>query len=86
MAKASKLSPAPKKTVAKASAPLKANRATISDSCGPRTMEKTVDVRRIENGYIVRESSYGGKGGYKSTERFTDKPPTIQIAPTKARK
>lgn len=84
MAKPSKLSPAPKKAPAKA-APIKANRATVCEGPGGR-MEKTVDVRRIENGYIVRESSYGGKGGYKSTERFTEKPPTIQIAPAKTRK
>jgi hypothetical protein len=77
----SKLSPAPRKT-----APIKANRATVSDSCGPRSTEKSVEIRKIENGYIVRESTYGGKGGYKSTERFTEKPPTIQIAPTKSRK
>lgn len=77
----SKLSPAPKKTAP--TKPVTANRATISDSVGGSTREKSVEIRKIENGYIVRESTYGGKGGYKSTERFTDKPPTIQIAPTK---
>lgn len=77
----SKLSPAPKKT----SAPIKANRATVSDVCGPKGTEKSVEVRRISNGYIVRESTYG-PNGYKSTEHFSDKPPTIQIAPAKGAK
>lgn len=60
---------------------VKANRATVA--CGPSGMEKSVEVRKISNGYIVRESTYGGKAGYKSTERFSEKPPTIQIGPGK---
>lgn len=66
---------------------IKANRATMCEPggrSGPR--ETSVEVRRIENGFIVRETSYGGKGGYTSTERFSDKAPTIQIAPTKGGK
>lgn len=47
--------------------------------------ERSVDIRKIENGYIVRESTYGPKG-YKSTERFTDKAPTISMAPAKGKK
>lgn len=61
---------------------VKANRATV---CGPSSTEKSVSVRKIENGYIVSESTYGPKG-YKSTERFTQKPPVIEIEPTRSRK
>ena len=44
-----------------------------------------MEVRKIDNGYIVRESSWGKGGQYKSTERFSEKPPTIQIEPTKGK-
>ena len=73
--------PAPK--AAGKSSPIKANRATMVD-CGPRTTEKTVEIRKIENGFIVRESTYGPKG-YKTSERFTAKAPTIEIEPTKGK-
>ncbi len=80
----SKLSPAPKKTAAKP-ATIKANRVSVSE-CGPGgSREKSVSIRKIENGYIVSESTYGGKGGYKSTERFSPTAPTVQIAPSKGK-
>lgn len=50
-------------------------RVSVSDG----KTERSVEVRKIENGYIVRECSYGGKGGYKSSERFTDKPPVLDV-------
>lgn len=50
-------------------------RVSVSDG----KTERSVEVRKIENGYIVRECSYGGKAGYKSTERFTDKPPVLDV-------
>lgn len=71
---ASKLSPAPKK-----SAPIKAN--SVSTRAG--NVEKSVSIRKIENGYIVSESTYGGKAGYKSKETFTTKPPVVQVTPVK---
>lgn len=73
---ASKLSPAPKKGASRP-ATVKANRVSISD--GPT--ERSVSIRKIENGYIVSESIYGGKGGYKSKETFTAKPPVVQVEP-----
>lgn len=82
MAKGAKIVSAARKAPAAKSTAVKANRATV---CGPSGSEKTVEVRKIANGYIVRESSYGGKSGYTSTERFTEKPPTIQIEPTKGK-
>lgn len=50
-------------------------RVSVSDG----KVEREVSVRKIENGYIVRESTYGGKGGYKSSERFVDKPPVLDV-------
>lgn len=82
---AGKLSPAPPKKAATKGPVVKANRAVVSDACGPSNTEKTVEVRKIDNGYIVRESSYGPKG-YSSRESYSAKPPTIQIAPTKGGK
>lgn len=73
----------------KATAPKKASgsatttRVCVSDAKGG---ERSVEVRRIENGFIVRESCYGGKGGYKSTERFTDKAPVLDVVIPKAKK
>lgn len=59
-----------------------ADRVSLSGSMGH---EKSVSIRKIENGYIVSESTYGPKG-YKCTERFEAKPPTVQVAPTKGRR
>lgn len=81
MAKGAKIVSAARKAPAPKSTAIKANRATV---CGPSS-EKSVEVRKIDNGYIVRESSWGKGGQYKSTERFTEKPPTIQIEPTKGK-
>lgn len=58
-------------------------RVCVSDTRGA---ERTVDVRKIENGFIVRESVYDPKKGYKSTERFTDKAPTLAVNSPKGRK
>lgn len=69
--------------------PKKATRAdSVSDvrkvdvSTSPK--EKTVEIRQIENGYVVRESwreKTKGKDGpsydYKSKETFTKTPPKI---------
>lgn len=41
--------------------------------------EREVCVRKIDNGYIIRESTYGGRGGYKSTERFSPTAPKIDV-------
>lgn len=74
------------KVIAKKAAPRKAassaiSRITVAE--GPN--ERSVSIRKIENGYIVSESNYGPKG-YKCTERFTDKAPKIDMGVTKAKK
>lgn len=47
--------------------------------------EVTVNVRKIENGFIIRRSSYDDKGGYKSSEHFSATAPQIPVpaAPSK---
>jgi len=42
--------------------------------------ERTVSVRKIDNGYLVRESSYGGPDGenYKCSEHFSPTLPRMQ--------
>lgn len=54
-------------------------RMSVSDG---RT-ERSVSVRKIDNGFIVSETTYGPKGQYKNTERFTDKAPVIDVAKAK---
>lgn len=44
----------------------------------------SVDVRKIDNGYIVRKSTYDDKGNYKSSERFSATKPTVGITQTVA--
>lgn len=73
----------PPKNGAKPAPPLKANRATMA--CGPAGGEKSVEIRKISNGFVVRESSWNGKGQYKSKETFSAKAPTVQLAPGKGK-
>lgn len=41
---------------------------------------ETIEIRAIENGYIIRKSSYNDKpGGYKSSEYFSAKKPDIGV-------
>lgn len=74
------------KVIARQVAP-KTNRAApvtrVSVSDGKT--ERSVSVRKIENGYIISESTCGPKG-YKSTERFSDKPPTLDVTGPKGKK
>lgn len=51
-------------------------RVSVSDAKGS---ERSVEVRKIENGFIVRESVYNPKKGYTSTERFCDKAPVLDV-------
>jgi hypothetical protein len=75
--------------IAKKASPKKTNsaatpvtRVCVSDG----KTERSVSVRKIENGYIVSESTYGGKKGYSSTERFVEKAPTLDVQGVKAKK
>lgn len=46
----------------------------------------SMDIRPIDNGFIVRESSYGPKG-YKQSERYSPTKPKVSVEDTpKARK
>lgn len=38
----------------------------------------SVDVRKIDNGYIIRES-HVGDGSYRSCERFSPTKPTFEV-------
>lgn len=58
-------------------------RVTVSDKRGA---ERSVEVRKIENGFILRESCYDPKKGYSSTERFVDKAPTLDVQAAKGKK
>lgn len=58
-------------------------RVTVSDKRGA---ERSVEVRKIENGFILRESCYDPKKGYTSTERFVDKAPTLDVQSPKGKK
>lgn len=44
-----------------------------------REESKTISVRRISNGYLIRESSSSPKGGYKEKETFSKAPPKLDI-------
>ena len=41
--------------------------------------EMNVSVRKIENGYIVREETFNKRGDYKTKETFTEVAPKIEI-------
>lgn len=41
----------------------------------------SVDVRKIDNGYIIRETHMGG-GDYKSCERFSPTRPSFEVRST----
>jgi hypothetical protein len=43
--------------------------------------ERSIHVRKIENGHIIRESGMDGKGNYMSKETYSPTPPTIQMSP-----
>lgn len=56
-------------------------RACVSDG----KTERSVSVRKIENGYVVSEYTSGPKG-YKSSERFSPTPPKIDIEAPKGKR
>lgn len=58
-------------------------RVTVSDQRGA---ERSVEVRKIDNGFIVRESLYDPKKGYTSKERYCEKAPTLDVTGPKAKK
>jgi hypothetical protein len=45
----------------------------------PSNKDATVSIRKISNGFLVTESSMGGRGGFRSTERFFEKKPIIKV-------
>lgn len=86
MAKGAKSS-GPKASVkssgAKAAASRKKNAASTGAKptavCGPNSKDKHLSVRKINNGYVVRES-YTRNGQYVERETYTPKEPKITIA------
>lgn len=48
--------------------------------------ERSVEVRKIDNGYILRESVYSPRKGYTSTERYSPTAPTIEVEAPKGKK
>lgn len=45
----------------------------------PNTGEKTISVRKINNGWIIREEWVTPTGRYKNKETFTKTKPVFQI-------
>lgn len=50
---------------------------------GPSERE-SIDVRKIENGYVVRRSGEDAKGNYCSSEVYSPTKPEVVIAPAPA--
>lgn len=75
------------KVIARQAAPKASKSAPITRvSVSDGKAERSVSVRKIDNGYIVSETTYGGRGGYKCSERFTDKAPTLDVIGPKGKK
>ena len=43
----------------------------------PRSIEETVRVKRISNGYVISKSTYGKDEGYKEKEIYSKTKPKI---------
>jgi hypothetical protein len=54
------------------------DRVSVSSGSGMKRTTKEVSVKKIENGYIVCESTYGPKG-YSSKETFHKDAPTLKV-------
>lgn len=53
----------------------------------PASTHETISIRKIANGYIVRRSSYGGKGMPVESEHYTADKPEIDLPkPSKVKK
>jgi len=57
---------------------------SISTASKPKSVplgghNTTVSVRKISNGYVVRESSVDSKGNFKEKETFTKTKPDLRI-------
>lgn len=55
---------------------VKTTRVSVTTGNGK---ERSVEVRKIENGYILRESTWDGKGAYHTSERYCEKAPTLAV-------
>ncbi len=44
--------------------------------------EETINIRPIDNGYIISRETYGGKDGYSRTEKYSKTNP-VKVAPVK---
>jgi hypothetical protein len=43
---------------------------------------RSIDIRKISNGHIIRESNIGKDGNFASKETYSPSPPMIQMSPT----
>lgn len=50
-----------------------------STSPASPSSRESIDVREIDNGYIVAKSGYDSKGNYKSCETYTPTKPEVLI-------
>lgn len=41
--------------------------------------DRQIDIRRIENGWVIRESWTTKKGEYQSKETFSEKQPSLEV-------
>jgi hypothetical protein len=64
----------------------KASPVTRACMIGKGGGERSVEVRKIDNGYILRESVYSPRKGFTSTERYSPTAPTIEVEAPKGRK
>lgn len=56
----------------------KSSTVSVRQSDG-KGSSRSLEVRPIENGFIVRETTWSGKGDYKETERFSATAPKIDL-------
>lgn len=74
----------PKKTATKVKAKTKAKTRTPRDQTVPMPTvpgsEVSVEVRKIENGYLTEERKWSKAGKFSKKEFFSEKKPEIKIA------
>lgn len=72
--------PAKKKAPAKKKSSSSTARKGCDSPMPAGNSETTTSVRKISNGYVVRQSTYGN-GKYQEKETFTKTKPSIDIKP-----
>jgi len=57
----------------------RAKKAQITAPVTKSGSEKTITVRKISNGYVIREETYDKKGTFNIKETFTKTAPELKI-------